>query len=355
MSEENASEDRAGTLERERRTADVRQKLLNEELNHRVRNILSLIQSLVSQPVDATRSVHDYVAALKGRIGALAQAHDQISRSDGGGSLRALVDAELLPYRAHALDIEGPPIDLDARAYAVLALVLHELTANAARFGALSTPAGAVRIAWRLDEGGALNLDWTESGGPPVTPPARPGFGAMLLRRSVPFDLGGESALTFAEGGVRARVLIPARWVKTGAAEMARDRAPARPHASTSALAGRTVLVVEDQLVIALDVEAILAAAGAGSVATAATPDEALRLLASAAPEICVLDVNLGGDTSLPVADELVRRAIPFVFATGYNDRAVIPERLSHVPVVRKPYSADGLMAAIDLALAPQS
>ncbi|MFT3727664.1 MAG: HWE histidine kinase domain-containing protein [Terricaulis sp.] len=339
-------------LETERQTADLRQKLLNEELNHRVKNILSLIKSLVSQPVEDGKLLADYVATLKGRIMALANAHDQVIRSDGGGSLRGLLSAELGPYNAQNVSIEGAAIDLDTRAYSVLALVMHELATNAAKYGALSAPAGKLAVSWSLTDDKALAFSWKESGGPPVTPPTRRGFGSILLHRSIPFDLGGQSEISYSIEGVEAHFVIPANFVRSGRAENA-SAAPASAHnpADQGLLKGCRILLVEDQLVIAIDVETMLAAAGAGAIETAATGPEALRLLTVYQPDICVLDVNLGSGTSLAVADELVKRKIPFIFATGYADRAIIPKRHAGVHVIRKPYEAEDLVAALALVL----
>jgi DNA-binding NarL/FixJ family response regulator len=112
-------------------------------------------------------------------------------------------------------------------------------------------------------------------------------------------------------------------------------------------LNGLQVLVVEDQLIIAMDVESVLASHGASIVGTAATSDEALRLVSATPPDVAVLDVNLGAGTSIPVAEELVKLNIPFVFATGYGDTTMIPSHLTVAPIVRKPHDAGTLVAAV--------
>ncbi len=335
-------------LSAERRKADIRQKVLHEELNHRVKNILALIKSLVSQPVDPGRPLEDYAASLRGRIMALAYAHDQVIRSDGGGALRDLLEAELSPYRATpgAVSLAGPPVGLDARAFSVMALVLHELATNAAKYGALSAPQGRLDVAWQLLDSGDCALLWQERGGPPVSPAPRQGFGSVLLSRSVPYDLGGAAELDFDPAGLRARLVIPAPFIVVRAPEV--QPAPAAPLARPRvSLAGKRLLLVEDQLVIAIDVERMLAEQGAAAVDTAATAGEALQLLRRNPPDLAVLDVNLGTGTSMPVAEALAERGVPFVFATGYGDSVMIPEMFKSVPVVRKPYSEDGLVAAL--------
>lgn len=337
-------------LSAERRKADLRLKVLNEELNHRVKNILALIKSIVSQPAEE-RSIDDYVATLKGRIMALSLAHDQVVRNDGGGNLRTLLEAELTPYggRAAEISLEGPDTGLDARAYSVMALVFHELATNAAKYGALAGGDGRLTVRWSFTAEQDCAVTWEESRGPPVSPPLRRGFGVVLVDRSVPFDLGGESDLRFEKSGVIARFLIPAKFVSPIVARkrvppmLGAERAPEHP----APLAGLSVLVVEDQLLIAMDVENVLAEHGAGFIDTAATSAEALRVLSRKVPSIAILDVNLGMGTSIPIADRLTKLDIPFVFATGYGDAAIIPEAMAHVPVVRKPYDAPALIAAV--------
>jgi light-regulated signal transduction histidine kinase (bacteriophytochrome)/CheY-like chemotaxis protein len=344
-------------LAAERRTSELRQKVLNEELNHRVKNILSLIKSLVSQPVDSERDLTDYVASLKGRIMALAYAHDQVVRSDGGGALTDLLEAELSPYHESGSDIDlaGPDIGLDTRAHAVMALVLHELATNAAKYGALSEPNAMLRVRWSLTPSGDAEIHWSESGGPEVKPPRRQGFGSVLLHRSIPFDLGGRSEVEYPASGLQARFLIPAKFVVTSAPKRARDKpVAAQPDDTQSLLAGRRVLLVEDQLVIALDAEQMLEECGAVSVDTAATPGEALILIREGKPDAAVLDVNLGNGNSFPIADELILRGIPFVFATGYGDSGIIPPSMIEVPIVRKPFTSTGLREGLAQVMPPK-
>jgi light-regulated signal transduction histidine kinase (bacteriophytochrome)/CheY-like chemotaxis protein len=335
-------------LAEERRKADLRQKLLNEELNHRVKNILALITSLVSRPVEDDQSIAGFVAALKGRIVALSVAHDQIVRGSGGGLLAALLSAELSPYGGEgAIALDGPPVQLDGRAYSVLALVLHELATNAAKYGALSRPGGKLSVSWRRGDDGGLALSWAESGGPPVVAPTRRGFGSVLIGRSVPFDLGGEAEVDYAESGVTARIAIPARHLGWETASAGAAPARAAPSVDEPApLAGANVLVVEDQFLIAMDVEAMLGEAGAARVETCATVAEALARLAGFRPDVAMLDVQLGTETSEAVARRLVADGIPFAFASGFSE-AGLPDGLAEVPLIRKPYGAPAVIGTM--------
>ncbi|MGM4918845.1 HWE histidine kinase domain-containing protein [Tardiphaga sp. 813_E8_N1_3] len=342
----------------ERHKADLRQKMLNEELNHRVKNILALIKSLVSHPVEDGRSIEDYVASLKGRIQALSLAHDQVIRGAGGGALKGLLDAEFSPYRetVKAIEVTGPDVLLDARAYSVLALVLHELATNAAKYGALSVSTGRLSLQWKRTDIGDCEIHWLERDGPLVAPPLRPGFGSMLISRSIPYDLGGESDVDYEPAGTRVRLLIPARFVVWPAPVAARNvrarRGDDKPMAS---MRGLKVLMVEDQLLIAMDVETMLTQEGAASVETASSVKEALIALTMMRPDVAILDVNLGNGSSVPVAQALRERGIPFVFATGYGETSLIPASMDDVPIVRKPYDLASLVAAMTTAMAKKS
>ena len=329
----------------ERAKTELRRRILNEELNHRVKNILAVISSIVSLPSKESETIEGYVAALRGRIRAIAFAHDQVVRADGGGELADLIQAELAAFGSSeaVVAVAGPSLRLDARAFSVLALVLHELTTNAAKYGALSRAGGRLAIAWRLDADGGCTLDWHESGGPAVRPPDRAGFGTMLIDRSLRFDLGGEATIEHAESGLRATLRIPARFVTTTGGPAARParkrRAPPAAEAGAD-MRGKRILLVEDQLLIAMDLERILGGLDASGIDTAASVTEALQRLETASPDLAILDVNLGDETSALIADELVRRGIPFAFATGYSDRSLIPERFATAPVIRKPFDA---------------
>jgi light-regulated signal transduction histidine kinase (bacteriophytochrome)/CheY-like chemotaxis protein len=341
----------------ERGRADIRQRMLNEELNHRVKNILAVIKSLVGQSNPAGRSPDEYLAILRGRIDALAVAHDQVVRGDGGGLIEDLLRAELRPYGEHAgaVTLDGPPVWADTSAFSVLALVFHELVTNAAKYGALSRPEGRLSVTWSLDGEGNCALVWLERGGPTVRPPSRRGFGSTLIGRSIPHDLGGAAQLDYEPEGLRATFAIPAAKLSTVSDGAMRKKpvagdegaGPARSFAD----ADLPILLVEDQMLIAMDAEMMLAEIGLTNVITVSSTAEALARLRTLRPVAAILDVNLGLDTSVVVAEQLKRQGIPFVFATGYGDSSSVPAGLSDVRVIRKPYSVAELAAAIGMLL----
>jgi light-regulated signal transduction histidine kinase (bacteriophytochrome) len=339
-------------MQEERSKADVRQRMLNEELNHRVKNILAVIKSLVTTPGQDEVPIEHYIGSLRGRIHALSHAHDQLTRGGGGGSLSDLLQAELLPYRAglHTLTLDGGGVTLDAQAHAVAALVIHELCTNAAKYGALSRSGGTLTVQWRRTEEDDCVIHWHETGGPAVGPIGRKGFGTALIERSIPYDLGGSSHLDYKPEGLVAEFRIPGRfltWDIEAITEQRSERDQTPAAESQPLEAGLPVLLVEDQVLIAMDAEMMLADAGIENVVTASSSADALNRLKTFNPAIAILDINLGRDTSVPVAEELARRGIPFVFATGYDDRSIVPEEFLSVPVVRKPYDAGALVRAL--------
>jgi len=344
----------------ERSKAEVRQRMLNQELNHRVKNILAVIKSLVTHPTGDEETLESYVEALRGRIQALSLAHDQVIRGDGGGGLIDLLEAELLPYRAekNTIKLEGPNVWMDARSFSIMALVLHELSTNAAKYGALSQPGGHLDVVWKIDDAGACDIKWTESGGPAVKPPSREGFGTVLINRSIPFDLGGESNVAYESDGLKAAFRVPSRHVSLRTAA----RAPSQPPSieqpgerNQQLLSGRRVLIVEDQMLIAIELEQILEVAGIHVVATFGSPRETLAFLsANPLPDAAILDVNLGDSTSEEIAVFLVENKVPFLFATGYFDSSAIPQPFNDVPIVRKPYSEEAILSKLETLLSGQ-
>ncbi len=336
----------------ERQQAGARQELLIAELNHRVRNILGLIRGLIRQAQSDHAAVRDFVKVVDGRIHALARAHNQITEDHWGPApIQALIDAETAAFveEDDRIESEGEPVMLNPQAFSTMALVVHELVTNATKYGALSVPDGGVKLSWQMSDKGDLLIAWREIGGPAVRQPSRKGFGTTIIERSVPYDLGGEASVRYLDSGFEADFCIPARHVSkprgTGAPQIRFPRTAHghREEPPTDLLNGQRLLLVEDSLIIALDAEDILNRLGADHVATAASVDAALDLIAATPPSVAVLDINLGSTTSFAIADALLERDIPFMFATGYGEQAQFPDQHRGRPVVQKPYTIENL------------
>lgn len=332
----------------ERKSAEECQSLLMAELDHRVRNMLATIQAMVSLTGRDAATPAEFAAGLRGRIAAMAGAHALLTQGRWqGADLADIVEREMQVY-AEAVTASGPAGCLLGAKHALeFALSLHELATNASKYGALSTPKGRVSISWSIErragdhDHAAARFIWQESGGPPVTPPAAKGFGSRLIQRALP-----HVALTYDVLGVRCEAVLPLRAVAHSPA--ARTPAPGgNRSARTSAplLSGRRVLVVEDEPLVALELKAALDAAGAETVTASSVSAAGARM--DAPISAAVLDVNLGDGMVYPVARQLRRRGLPFLFATGYQPDAVIPADLREVPVLQKPVDSTRLVETL--------
>jgi PAS domain S-box-containing protein len=189
------------------------------ELDHRVKNALATVIAVSQRTREGHTSMDEFVSAFDGRIRSMADAHALLSSGRWQGvNLAQLVRQELAPCAA-ALNttVEGPDIVLAADAAQPVALVLHELATNAAKYGALSIPKGRVSVRWHQQANGnlpgALVLDWKETGGPPVAASISPGYGTSVIKNLISYELGGVVDLVFAPEGVRCRLEIPEKWL----------------------------------------------------------------------------------------------------------------------------------------------
>jgi len=194
----------------ERRRAEARQTLLLNELNHRVKNTLAAVQSIAYQTLRSARTPADFRDAFESRLLALSQTHNLLTRENWeGASLSDVLQAEFDAFGGDGRTIvEGPDIHLSPKAAVAIGMAFHELATNATKYGALSTPQGAVKVTWRVD-GDKLQLDWQEQGGPTVDVPHRRGFGSRLLEQGLSAELGGDVRIVFAAQGVSCAVRLP--------------------------------------------------------------------------------------------------------------------------------------------------
>ncbi|MGN8094119.1 GAF domain-containing protein [Methylobacterium sp. 22177] len=251
--------------------------------------------------------------------------------------------AAYLGAKADRVVLDGVDVLLEPQAFTTMALVVHELMTNSAKYGALSDSGGRVDVRWERDGFDSLVVHWTETGGPAVKAPTRRGFGSTIIERSVPYELKGEAEVRYALTGLAARLSIPAAFVRAAPPRAVRA---AKPEGVQPVSFGGTALVVEDNMIIALEAEEVLSALGADAVDMAASVREALRLIDASPPDRALLDVNLGAETSVAVARRLAELGIPFAFATGYGESFQVPPDLGDVPVIKKPYGADSLRQA---------
>jgi two-component sensor histidine kinase len=203
----------------ERKELEDHKNLLIGELDHRAKNLLSTVLVIVSHAQATSSSMAEFVIALDGRIRSLARTHELLSaRSWKGLRLSELVHRELAPFAtANNTRIEGSDEILTAEAGQAIAMVLHELATNAAKYGALSGKDGHVSVRWsrvqNRETENILCIHWEENDGPIVLPPTRTGYGTIVIRDLISYELGGTVDLVHTRNGVRCKIEIPTHWL----------------------------------------------------------------------------------------------------------------------------------------------
>jgi light-regulated signal transduction histidine kinase (bacteriophytochrome) len=347
-------------LPAERRQVSGRQELLIAELNHRVRNVLALIRGLIRQTHGEGGDSASYVESLNGRVQALARAHDRVTAQNWGpGALNAIFDDEIaayVPNRRDRFRINGPSVMLQPKAYSTVALVVHELVTNSSKYGALCDN-GRVEVTLTVKVGEGLLFRWCEIDGPTVRVPTRRGFGSVIIERVVPFDLQGTASVSYLPTGLEAEFLIPERHLAPieRAAEQRSEIPPSaaeNPTRQTRPLQDLSVLLLEDNLIVALEAEDLLRALGASSIVAVSSVSAAARVCKSTSVDFAVLDINLGFENSLGFAASLRTTKIPFIFTSGYGEQDVSGDSPAAELTVAKPYDLESLRNAIARTLA---
>ncbi len=319
----------------ERKVNEEARLLLAREVDHRAKNVLAVVQALVSLTQATTKE--EFIAAVRGRVSALGRAHSLLAdnRWEGGDMRQIVVDETAAYHKPGQIQIMGPALVLGPHAVQPLSLLIHEMATNAVKYGALSVAEGRVDVEWRILSDGAMELRWSEYGGPSVKEPASRGFGSTLVREVATRQLTGSIDIAWPMGGVRLIATLPSSVYRSEphrAASVVKEDEPKAPMIDTT---GR-LLVVEDEALIAMELCKDLGQLGWEIIGPASTIEEALRLIdGGLLPDAAVLDVNLCGQPVYPLAERLQALGVPFVFCTGY-------QQLDHQgffssPIVRKP------------------
>jgi two-component sensor histidine kinase/ActR/RegA family two-component response regulator len=332
--------------------------MLMAELDHRVKNILAVVQSIARQSLARGQELGPEAAELLiGRISALAQSHALLARGRWeGASFEALVENAISPHRAEGggrIVVEGPDLKVTPKAAQTLTLALHEMVTNAAKYGALSRPEGRVFARWHFAGDDMLIFDWQERDGPAIeAPPSRRGFGSILIERMLAADLGGDVTLDFAPAGLQARIELPLDILRAKDTTVApTSDTPVSPAGDRAALQAMKVLVVDDEHLVGQETTAALRAAGCSVIGPVTTLNEALNVVGAESFDAAVLDINLNGEFVWPAAQVVRAREIPFVFATGYSRVIDTPNELKDAPWVEKPIAAEQLIQSLAAAL----
>ena len=326
-----------------RKEAEERQTLLAREVDHRAKNALALVQSILR--LTRAKSLPAYVSAVEGRIKALSRAHTVLSQSRWqGADLRGLVEEELAPYRvsdAEKIKTNGPEILLQPAPAQTLALALHELATNAAKYGALSSMSGKLKLSWQSINDN-LVLDWNETGGPATEAPTTGGFGTRIILASIESQLRGQADFNWRREGLRCKISVPLCNAIETVSEESHDVAEATITGAGIVLDGGSIMLVEDEVIVALAVSDSLADLGFSVIGPFTRVSDACRALTENQVDAAILDVNLDGEMVYGLAKMLDDRKIPFVFATGYGSESIEPG-FEHIPVLQKPIERDML------------
>ena len=341
--------------EKQRQDAQIR--LLMGEVNHRSKNILSLILSIARQTVKT--QPEDFLERFGDRVRALSASQDVLVKSQWKAvQVSELVRAQLAPFgeeRDTRITVDGPPVKITASASQSLGMALHELATNAAKYGALSNDQGRVAVEWNIQSDGAgqsiFKMSWTESGGPPVAKPGRRGFGSKVIDNMLRASLGCDAEIDFQPTGLVRRISCPAAGLIEGDTKPAPRSFDLKVPKEPPQVASRRILVVEDEALVAMDICQTLSEAGYVVIGPANSVAQALALLVQFGCDAAVLDTNLGLETSEPVARELIKRGTPFVVASGYS-RDQQPVIMQAAPLLEKPVRSKMLVAEVARCLA---
>jgi PAS domain S-box-containing protein len=329
----------------DRKEIEERQVLLAREVDHRAKNALALVQSIVR--LTRAESIKDYVGAVEGRIKSLSRAHTVLALSRWqGADLGGLAEEELAAFRTDDPDkivVKGPKMLLQPAPAQTLALALHELATNAAKYGALSSPTGRVSLTWKV-ENGSLALQWDERGGPAVKKPESSGFGTRIILASVEGQLNGKAAFDWTPDGLHCDMTIPIVDGIVPPETLSGGRPPVQNHTrlEPQAIAASSVMLVEDEALTAMAVTDLMTDFGFSIVGPFGRLSEAKAALKKGGIDAAILDINLGGELVYPLADRLLEAKIPFIFVTGYGPES-IDRRFAGIPVLQKPVERDAL------------
>ena len=323
----------------DRKEAEERQFLLAREVDHRARNALAVVHAIVR--LSRASSTEDYVEAIEGRIRALAQTHALLSQSRWqGADVAQLVAEEMAPFRnghADKVQVSGGSFVLAAEKAQIVALALHELATNAAKYGALSCASGRVEVTWAF-ESGRFVLRWRETGGPAVEAPARQGFGSKIMNASIKQQIGGDVTFDWNPKGLRCTLSVPlgSPQVDEAAAQKVGNLVKLKPET-----AGR-ILVVEDEVLVGMLMRDLIVDMGYFVSGPFCSLEEANAAVDAQGFDAAVLDVNLAGEFVYPLADRLRALEVPCVFVTGYDQQA-LDARFVQFPVLQKPIHRQNL------------
>jgi|TARA_R100000049_G_C1957062_1_gene115525 two-component system CheB/CheR fusion protein len=341
----------------ERKLAEEQNNFIMRELDHRVKNILAIILSIAKITGANAPDFETFSGAFEKRLYAMARTHSLLAESRWqGADMRSLVEDELSQSsELDNLEIEGPAVSLTASAAQSISMALHELATNAMKYGSLSVPDGALRVAWQWhrQEGSpddVLDFVWEESGGPPVEKPERKGFGSTVIERILRAQLSAETEIDFAPEGLRVTCAIPSSRILPGSvADRQATASPGSPlpPVDLSPLDGARILVLDDEWLLAEQYTNSLVGAGCSVVGPFNDLEGAIGAVNSEQLDFAVVDFNIDGTESTPLLELLEKRKVPFLVVSGYGSELNLTRKLEEGAFLAKPTSPAAMLSRI--------
>ena len=343
------------------RSAERREQLLMQEVNHRAKNMLSLVQAIARQT--AFKSPQEFISRFDARLQALAASQNLLVKSGWKEvPLESLVRTQLAHF-ADVLDtriiLAGPSLKIKVAAAQALGVILHELSTNAAKYGALSAASGRVSIDWNVQnlDGGSAKfiMSWREHGGPSPQPPAKRGFGSTVLERFARTSLSADTSIDFANTGVLWKLNCAIEEIVEHPVSPPPVEPPKTPEIPRNSGGPTRVLIVEDEALPAMETASLLSDGGFEVIGPAASVRQAFQCLdESSGCDAALLDVNLGSETSEAIAQKLFDSGIPFIVVSGYSPQQ-LPAVFQDAPFAPKPLDHGRLLETLRNLIARES
>lgn len=331
----------------ERQAHQAKIEMLMREVNHRAKNMLSLVQAVATQT--AASGADDFLERFGTRVRALAASQDLLVQTDWEhAELSALIRCQLLHFEdlvGTRIQLCGPEISLSPRAAQTLGMAVHEMATNAAKYGALSNDKGQINIHWKVTpnaKGPTFTMTWIESDGPQVTAPTRTGFGQRVAKSMVEAAFGCHVTLDYPASGFKWLLECKLGVLAVSLGDDSHPRATAEP-------SDGGLLIVEDDVMLGLDLAQSLQSAGHKVMGPARSVADAMALLERHTPSFAILDIDLGGETSEPIARYLQEQRVPIVSISGYAE-GQRPGAFQDIPFLSKPLHLPSLMKEVERA-----
>ncbi len=324
--------------------------LVIRELNHRVRNMLALIGSIITQSRGSSDNIEEFVNTLELRLLALAETQKLLTAYDWKQvNAQMLFEHALIPYQHHLgkrLLFSGDQVALPPPLASLLALILNELASNALKYGALSNSSGKVKLTWAYHSE-KLNISWKESNGPKVKKSTRHGFGTTLIKEALAYEFNADCTLSFVPEGVEAKFVIP--LIDGNAYVKSRTKPIIVKPVKLDSFVAFVALVLEDDYIIAKEMISHLNNLGVTKVDAVPSIEAAKSCIAKTDYDIAFLDVKIQGEFSVEIATLLEKKGVPFVFTTGFGNIEQDLKNTACLKVLSKPITKTKLLSILKL------